>query len=364
MTGTGASEERFRRAFILLFLLLVTALFIGMIRSFLTALLLAAVFTALLYPIQRPVCHAFGKRRHLAATVVLTGAVLFIGVPLLAALGLIGREALQISENATSWMTEKLEGDARFMPLPSWLPFREELAPHRGDILEKFGEAVSAIGSFLVGSIPDITRSTLKFFLDAFIFLYAMFVFLADGPFLLEAAKKYVPLQESDRDHIVERGFRVARAALKGILVIGVLEGIAMWLAFKVIGIAGAAFWGALVVILSAIPAVGAPLVWGPAAIYLIATGETWWAVALVAWGIIVIGGIDNILRPIVVGHDARMPDLLILVATLGGITMFGAVGIIVGPILAAVVITALEIYQRAFAPALSGVDGKRARKE
>lgn len=344
----------FRRMFVLLLLLSVGAVFVAMIRGFLIALFLAAMFAALIYPVQRWTTRRFRGHEHAAAVVVLIGFVIAVGVPMLAMLGLVAAEAVQISAKVMPWVREQLQGGSSLVfELPAWVPYAEELEPYRRTILEKLGQGVAAVGRVLVGSIPDLTQGTIDVLLDAFIFLYAMFFFLAEGPRWLAQAKNYVPLKSEDRDLIVERGFAVTRAALKGILVIGLLQGVLVALAFWAAGIQGAAFWGAIVLILSAVPALGSGLVWGPAAIYLFATGETAWAIGMVIWGAVIVGVVDNVLRPIVVGRDAKLPDLVILVSTLGGIVMFGAAGILIGPIIAAILSILLNVYHAAFSTAL-----------
>ena len=137
---------------------------------------------------------------------------------------------------------------------------------------------------------------------------------------------------------------------------IGVIQGVLTGLALWVVGISGAAFWGTVVVVLAAVPALGAPLVWIPAAVWLVVQGDTVSAVGLVAWGIVVIGLVGNILRPRIVGEETRLPDLVVMVSSLGGIAAFGALGIIVGPIIAAVFFVVLDIYRHTFASALPGV--------
>lgn len=354
MNHNGKFEERFRRFFVLLLLFAVAAVFFNMIRGFLTALFLAAVFAALVFPVHCWTVKRFGGRERLAAVVVVLVSLLAAGIPVLAMLGLVTAEAVQVSQRVMPWIKEQLQGNSPLVGgLPEWVPFAEEIAPYRRTILEKIGQGVSATGKFLVGSIPDVTQSTIGILLDAFIMIYAMFFFLVDGPEWLRRAKHYVPLQAEDRDMIVERGFTVTRAALKGILVIGLLQGILVGLGFWAAGIHGAAFWGAIVLILSAIPGLGAALVWAPAALYLFITGATGWGIAMIVWGVVIIGLVDNVLRPIVVGRQARLPDLLILVSTLGGIVMFGAAGILLGPILAAVLVIVLGIYHSAYATAL-----------
>jgi predicted PurR-regulated permease PerM len=132
-------------------------------------------------------------------------------------------------------------------------------------------------------------------------------------------------------------------------LVIGILQGGLAGLAFAVVGITGAVFWGTIMAILSIIPSVGSAIVWGPAAIILIATGHLAKGIGLAIFCAVVVGSLDNLLRPILVGKDTQMHELMILFGTLGGIMMFGVVGLVIGPIVAALFVTVWEIYGVAF---------------
>lgn len=350
MNETSSATDRFRKAFILALLVLVGTTFLVMVSNFLIALVLAGVFAALLYPTQERVSSRLGGRKYLAASLVLLGSVVIIGLPIALVLGVAVTEALQVSKQIQPWMDELLKGDAAGrISLPEWLPYRESLEPYRESILDKFAEATRAIGQWLAANVSTATRGTLSFLLSLFIMLYAMFFFLTGGPRLTESCRKLLPLAPGDWNLIMDRGMAVTRASLKGIVVIGVLQGVLMGLALWVAGISGAAFWGTLTVLLSAVPGLGAPLVWIPTAGYLFLVGETAWGIGMILWGVVLIGSVDNILRPAIVGRDTKLPDLLILVATLGGIIMFGPVGILLGPILASLLDTVINIYRRAF---------------
>ncbi len=141
----------------------------------------------------------------------------------------------------------------------------------------------------------------------------------------------------------------VTRATLKGTILTGIAQGVMGGLAFWVVGIDGAIFWGTVMTALSIIPGIGSALVWAPAAIILMVTGEVWRGIGLAAFGGIVIGSIDNLLRPLLVGHDTQMHELMIFFSTLGGLLMFGVMGFIVGPILAALFVTVWEMFAAAF---------------
>ena len=155
----------------------------------------------------------------------------------------------------------------------------------------------------------------------------------------------YAPLSQEDRQKMLQVGLSVSRATIKGTLIIGIIQGALGGIGFAVAGIGSAVFWGALMAILSVLPGIGSALVWGPGVIYLLLTGNMVAGLLLAAWCAGVVGTIDNVLRPILVGRDTEMPDLLILLATLGGLGLFGATGLVLGPVLAALFMTVLAIY-------------------
>jgi predicted PurR-regulated permease PerM len=192
-------------------------------------------------------------------------------------------------------------------------------------------------------------RTTAAFFLQLFIMLYAMFFFLHQGPEILDRILRLAPLGPDDEERVLERFTSVTRATLKGSLLIGGLQGFLAGVAFWMAGIQGAAFWGTVMMVLSVIPGIGAPIVWIPATLWLFGTGQTLSAVLLGLWCGAVVGSVDNVLRPRLVGSDASMSDLMILLSTLGGIGLFGPLGFVVGPILAAVFSTVWDLYGEAF---------------
>ncbi|MFT5702527.1 MAG: putative PurR-regulated permease PerM [Desulforhopalus sp.] len=189
-----------------------------------------------------------------------------------------------------------------------------------------------------------------RILLNLFIMLYAMYFFLLSGRSLTEKIFSYVPLTRQDKDKMVEVGLSVSRATIKGTLIIGIIQGTLGGLGFYFAGVGSSVFWAAVMAVLSVLPGIGAMLVWGPAVIYLFMTGHMVEGGGLLVWCAVVVGTVDNLLRPILVGRDSQMPDLLILLSTLGGIALFGASGLVLGPILAALFLTVLTIYSEVFA--------------
>ena len=179
--------------------------------------------------------------------------------------------------------------------------------------------------------------------------LYLLFFFLRDGPRMVEALVRALPLGDQRERHLLGRFAEVSRATIKGTLVVGIVQGAIGGIAFAVLGIGAPVLWGVVMALLSILPVVGTALVWLPTAIILIVNGQIFGGVALILVGVFAIGLIDNLLRPILVGRDTRLPDYLILLATLGGLAGFGLAGIIIGPIIAAFFISVWHMAEQEF---------------
>ena len=186
--------------------------------------------------------------------------------------------------------------------------------------------------------------------------LYTMFFFLLDGEKLIEKILYYLPLEKHAERRMLDRFTSVTLATLKGTAAIGILQGGLAGVAFSVVGIPSAVFWGVIMAVLSIIPGIGSAIVWGPAAIILGASGHPGKAIGLTAFCVVVVGSLDNLLRPILVGKDTQLHELMIFFGTLGGIIMFGVAGVIIGPIVAALFVTVWDIYWVTFKDILPAV--------
>jgi predicted PurR-regulated permease PerM len=340
----------FQQGFVLLLLFMALMGFIGMIHEFLIALILAAIFSGLLYPSYLKILHSLKNRSALSAGTTLIITALAFGLPLAGFTGMVTSEAIQISKKARPIVKEVLDNNLSLSEkIPDWLPFKEKIEPFNETIVKKGFEATSAMGSWLVASLSSATKGTVDFFISLFIMFYAMFHFLIHGPQLLRTFASLLPLSEEDRTEVMSRGLMVTRASLKGIMIVGLVEGILVGLALWMAGIEGSAFWGSVVFLLAAIPGLGASLIWLPASVYLLFIGSTGWGIGLAVWGVLVVGLVDNLLRPWIVGNDAKLPDLVILISIFGGIISFGPLGIIIGPVIAALLDTILNIYKKTF---------------
>ena len=343
------TATRFRNAFLLLLVVAISFAFFAMIRGFVVTILLAAIFTGLSYPLYQWLLARFGGRRGLAALVSLVLLLTLVIAPLLAVLGAGANEALQMTETIRPRLEQLVDRPGEFEHRLRALPGYERIAPYRAQILAKAGELVGSTSTFLFSALSATTRATAVFIFHFVVLLYTMYYFLTGGPGLLRSVVSYLPLSEADKQRMLGKFVSVTRATLKGSIFIGVAQGMLGGLAFWAVGLDGAILWGTLITFLSIIPGVGSALVWVPAAIILIAGGEVWRGIALTLFCALVIGSVDNVLRPRLVGQDTKMHELLIFFSTLGGLVLFGAMGFILGPILAALFVTVWEMFGTAF---------------
>jgi predicted PurR-regulated permease PerM len=319
-----------------------------MIRTFLVTILLAALFSGVAYGLHRRLTRGFGGREKVAAAVTLVVLLALVVTPLLFVAAAVANEALKINETIQPRLAQLSEPGA-FDRLLRGLPIYAWVEPYREQILARAAELVGSAGGFVFNALSATTRGTVVFIFHFVVMLYTMFFFLTDGPKLVGTIRAYLPLSDADKDRMLDKFVSVTRATLKGTILIGLAQGLLGGIAFWAVGIEAAIFWGTVMTVLSIVPGVGGALVWVPAVIILMATGSVWQGIALALFCALVVGSVDNLLRPVLVGRDTQMHELLIFFSTLGGLLAFGAMGFILGPILAALFLTVWEMFGVAF---------------
>ena len=203
------------------------------------------------------------------------------------------------------------------------------------------------VSQFIAGQALGIGQNTFVFITGVFIALYLAFFLIRDGRALARSARRSMPLAQAHQRELILKFGTVIRATVKGNLLVAALQGLLGGLAFWALGVSAPLLWGVMMAFLSLVPVVGAALVWAPVALYFLIADATWKGVVLAAFGALVIGLVDNLLRPMLVGGDTRLPDYVVLITTVGGIAVLGINGLVVGPLIAAMFVAVWHIHER-----------------
>ena len=335
------------RAFMLL-LVVVTLAFGVILLPFWGAVFWGVIIAILFAPLQRELVRRMGQRRTWAAVTTLAIILLIVTPPLILIVGALVQESSAVYARIQSG---ELNFGRYFQEIVDALPpwFTKVLdrfgLGNLGDIQQRLTTVVAQASQLIATRALGIGQNTLEFVVGFFIALYLAFFLLRDGAALTLRIKAAIPLDEPHKLSLARKFATVIRATVKGNIVIAVTQGALGVLAFWVLDVRGALLWAVLMAFLSLLPAVGAGLIWGPVAVYLLVTGSVAQGVGLIAFGVLAIGMVDNVLRPILVGKDTRMPDYVVLISTLGGLAVFGINGFIIGPVIAALFIAVWDIY-------------------
>ncbi len=347
------TSQRLQSTFFLSLLVLTTIAFFGLIQDLLLPIFWATVLATLFYPVFGSCERTFGGRAALAALMTIMVILLAVVLPVLLTGLAVGSEVFGLYEQIAA-------GKVDPQIVIEWV---ERNAPTVVEALSQVGLDIDQLRSQLSGATVAATRylatEALAFGQNALrlagltlLMLYLLFFFLRDGAALIDVIVRAVPIQEDRQERLLEKFAEVARATIKGTLVIGLVQGAIGGVLFWLLDIDGAVLWGVVMGLLSLLPAVGAAIIWIPAATLLLATGALLKGIVLLLGGTLLIGLADNVLRPLLVGRDTQMPDYLILLTTLGGLTLFGLSGVVIGPVVAALFLAVWAMFAEEYAGA------------
>lgn len=338
-----------QEGWVLLALLVASTLALGWILLPFFGPILWGVIIALLFaPLNRRLLRHTGQRHTVAALVTLLAVVLVAIVPFALVSALLAREASGVYERLQSgeWRPALyLRGlfDALPASVSAWL---DRLGWGHFDVVQERVTAALARGSqFIAEQALGLGQDTFEFLAGVFIALYLAFSLIRDGHSLARSARRSMPLSAHHQRELIEKFSTVIRATVKGNLMVAALQGFLGGIAFWALGVGAPLLWGVLMAFLSMVPAVGAALVWAPVAVYFFLSGSVAKGMMLMVFGMFVIGLVDNLLRPILVGKDTRLPDYVVLITTLGGMAVMGINGFVVGPVIAAMVVALWHIH-------------------
>lgn len=329
-------------------LVLVTVAFIWILLPFYGAVFWAVILGILFAPVQRRLQIKFGWPRNLTSLCTLSLCLVIAILPVIIV------SVLLVQEGATFY--KNIENGE--LDIAAYLAqFKHSLPPYFQHLLDRFGmgeldslrekivKAAMQGSQVLATQAFSFGQGTFEFVVSFFIMLYLLFFFLRDGPELARKMRTAVPLEENHKRRLQLKFNRVVRATVKGNVLVAVTQGALGGAIFWFLDIPSALLWAVLMAFLSLLPAVGAGIVWAPVAVYFLLSGMIWQGVVLGLFGVFVIGLVDNVLRPILVGKDTKMPDYMILISTLGGLAVFGLNGFVIGPLIAALFLSSWALF-------------------
>lgn len=331
----------------LFFLLIVTLAFFWILLPFYAAIFWGFILAILFMPLNDLFLRKMPEKKNLSALLTLAVCFLIVIIPLIFVTRSLVEESTILYQKV---LNERIDSDATFQHLISQLPgWAIDLLNHFGistfaELQKEVTRIILVTGQYVGSRIFIIGQNVLDFTIGFFIMLYLLFFLLRDGRELATRIRDKIPLAENQKTRLLTKFMGVIRATVKGNLVVALVQGGFGGLIFWFLGIEAALLWGAIMSLLSLLPA-GSGVVWAPVAIYFLLTGSLLKGIILLTFGILVIGVVDNVLRPLLVGKDTQMPDYLVLISTIGGMALFGLNGFVIGPMIAALFLTAWELF-------------------
>jgi len=337
---------------LLLFLLYQIAL---IFEPFLFPVLWAALLAHASFPLHHRLTVWFGGRNTIAAGTLTAGSLAVVVVPLVVAGVMLVHEAADAERAVRAWLAsgglDRLPDEIAAIPIVGDR-LREWLS---GENMRAFSMEQSVLSGakflsqFFVDQIGGLLKNTLLLVTDFFVMLLVLFFLYKDGRQWIQGLYDLVPMEESHKQKIVMRLDQTIRAVVKGMLVTAFVQGLLAGVAYVALGVPFPIVLTAVTIILAPIPFGGTALVWGPVVLYLLWAAPLWKAMVMLGWGVGVVSMVDQFLRPWLIGQDVGIPILFLVFSVLGGLALYGLIGLFVGPVLVSLLITALQIYREEY---------------
>jgi predicted PurR-regulated permease PerM len=344
---TDRTPVRENRALLPL-LVAVSAALVVVLLPFYAAIMWGVILALLFTPLYRWMLLKVCRQPTLAALCTMVVVILIVIIPATLVMIALAQEASAIYLRLQSGeLNPALYFRHIFDRLPDWVTaVLDRLGLANFNTLQRRITTAMAQGSqFAATQVFNIGQNTFEFVISMFIALYLAFFLIRDGNTVVRAIGRAIPLAPSHKQQLWEKFATVVRATVKGNLLVAAIQGALGGLAFWFLGVGGALLWAVVMAALSLLPAIGAAMVWLPVALYFLATGAIWQGLSLMAYGVLVIGLVDNLLRPVLVGKDTLMPDYVVMITTVGGMAVFGINGFVLGPLIAAMFLAVWHIF-------------------
>ncbi len=336
----------------------ITLAFGWILLPFFGAVLWGAIIALLFSPLNQWLLTRLRGARNVAALLTIMVVLVIVVIPFAAVTASLAHEAALVYDRVqTGSLNPALYFRGVYSALPDWvMALFQRFGLADFEVLQRrVGTGLAQASQYLATQAVNVGQNTFEWLASLVITLYLAFFLVRDGPAVARAVRRAIPLAPAHKQELIEKFATVIRATVKGNLLVAAIQGVLGGIAFWFLGVGAALLWAVLMGFLSLLPAVGAGLVWVPVAAYFLMSGEIWQGVSLAAYGVLVIGLVDNLLRPLLVGKDTRMPDYVVMITTLGGMAVFGINGFIIGPAIGAMFFAVWHIHAEHGAPTRTG---------
>ncbi len=325
-------------------LTIATIAFIWLIQDFIMPIFWATILAIVFKPTQEKWLTVL-KNKTLASLLTLLTIIVVLFVPLWTVGGLVVQESVSVYNRFSNGSIE-ISGTSLTDQAVVAISYLERYGIKQEVVRDKFTSLAQSASQWFVRQVVGFGQATFSMVISFFLMIYILFFLLRDGPQIGRTIFHILPLGKEREQGLFTNFTRITRSIFKGTLVIAVIQGVIGGVLFWIAGVEGALLWAVVMTFFSIIPAIGPAIIWLPAGIILLLTGAIWQGVLIIAGGVIIISLIDNILRPILIGRDTKIPDAIVLISTLGGLTLFGITGVIIGPIIAGFFLSMWKIFE------------------
>jgi predicted PurR-regulated permease PerM len=349
------NQQWLARGFFFALLLFLLYVALQVLSPFITAITWAAILAVLFYPIYVWLLMALRGRASAAALIVISLIVLLIIIPGLKIIGFLSEEAVELGQSVRDFVTG--EGIKVWQEKPwvkdllRWwnlLSFRLDM--FKINWKEPLVQGAQVTSVFLVTHARNIAQNVLLFAVNFILTLFTLFFFLRDGKDFCDRIRRLLPMDPEHQERLFNKIVDAIAAVVQGSLVVATLQGFLAGVAYWLLGVPFAAIWGVATAFVGLLPIGGTTLVTIPVSIYLFLQSDTWRGVAMLIWSLGIVGMVDNLVKPLFIGSRLQLPVLVLFFSILGGISVFGALGLILGPVLFALLAALLDLYLEEYA--------------
>ena len=323
---------------------------------FVRPLLWAAILAHVTFPLHTRLTGLLQGREGASAALLTAGIVALIVAPVVVFTFLLVEEAGNGYDAVNTWVqsggVKRLPEELAKLPLLGGNRVQhviQKLAVSQANVEAFLLQSTKALSGFIVEQMTGLVKNAFLLGVDFLVIVITLFFFFKDGKRLLQSLYRVIPLDDAHKEKMFVRLDQTITAVVKGIVITAIVQGLLAGLAYAVLGVPFPVFLTALTIVLAPLPFGGTALVWAPVTLYLFWTGPVWKAIAMLAWAASVVTMVDNVLRPVLIGKGAKLPVLFLFLSILGGLAAYGLIGLFLGPILLAVLLTAIQIYHEEY---------------